>query len=118
MLAARNRVTSGSDYRRIVRGGTRIRCSGVTLHLLETAPLSPPRFGFIITKMIGKAHERNALRRKLKAVSARLIADGMCGFDVIVRPHQDVVAMDFSELFAAIVKPLTERGLISKVTQK
>ena len=114
MLSAQHRVTAGSDYRAIVREGTRLQSTGVTLHIVKTESSAPARFGFIVTKSVGKAHDRNTLRRRLKAVGARLIQSGLTGVDVVIRPREQTLTMPFSELVTTIVKPMTERGFLSE----
>ena len=49
--------------------------------------LVEPRFGFIVSKKVGTAVQRNLVRRRLKAICLEAIVDGgVRGVDVVVRP--------------------------------
>lgn len=99
-----------------MRAGTRINCSGLILHVLPTTNGAPARFGFILTKAVGKAHDRNTMRRRLKAIGARLIQSGLSGVDVVIRPREQSLTMTFSELVTTIVNSMTERGFLPEAT--
>lgn len=45
----------------------------------------PARVGFIVAKTVGKAVERNLVRRRLKAVSYTVIAQLPAGTEVVIR---------------------------------
>ena len=49
----------------------------------SVATLAPTRFGFVVSKAVGNAPTRNAVKRRLKAL-ARPLADSLQG-DVIFR---------------------------------
>ncbi|WP_414172869.1 ribonuclease P protein component [Clavibacter tessellarius] len=96
MLARRNRVTSGADYRTIVRRGRRAT-TGTAVVYATTAPVdSPTRFGFIVSKKVGNAVIRNTVRRRLKAVSAGLLPMVPTGSSVVIRvlPGMEQTAWD------------------------
>lgn len=60
--------------------------------------LTIPRFGFIITKKVGKAHERNLLRRRLKALVRDRVFSVEKGFDYILIPRPHTLSIPFAEL--------------------
>ena len=70
MLARPFRVTRGSDYRLVVRRGSRCGGAKVVTSMLTTGESRAARFGFIISKQVGTAVVRNTVRRRLKAVCA------------------------------------------------
>ena len=96
MLARRNRVTSGADYRTIVRRGRRASTGTAVVYALAGPPDSATRFGFIVSKKVGNAVTRNTVRRRLKAVSAGLLPGVPAGSSIVVRvlPGMEQTAWD------------------------
>jgi ribonuclease P protein component len=86
VLAKANRVTRGSDYRAIVRRGKKyVGSHTVTYIASDPARGEDVRFGFIVSKRVGKATRRNLVRRRLKAACYELIEATRPGSDVVVR---------------------------------
>ncbi|MBM7024850.1 ribonuclease P protein component [Clavibacter zhangzhiyongii] len=85
MLARRNRVTSGADYRTIVRRGRRSTTATAVVYALAGPADAPARFGFIVSKKVGNAVTRNLVRRRLKAVTAALLDGAPAGASVVIR---------------------------------
>lgn len=73
MLARPYRLTRGSDYRLVVRRGSRCGGARVITSVLATGENRAARFGFIISKQVGTAVVRNTVRRRLKAVCAEAL---------------------------------------------
>jgi ribonuclease P protein component len=52
---------------------------------LERAEADPVRFGFIVSRAVGGAVERNLMRRRMRSVGRQLVDSGARGMDVVVR---------------------------------
>jgi ribonuclease P protein component len=89
-------VTSGADYRTIVRRGHRASTGTAVVYALGGPADSPTRFGFIVSKKVGNAVTRNTVRRRLKAVSAGLLPGLPAGASIVVRvlPGMERTAWD------------------------
>lgn len=85
MLARENRIRSGADYRLTVRKGVRAYAPHTITYVLASPEGTPVRFGFIVSKAVGGAVVRNAVRRRLKAVSRELLPELMPGHEIVVR---------------------------------
>ena len=85
MLAKANRVTRPDDFRTIVRRGRRSSTALAVYYRVERDPADPARFGFIVSRAVGGAVERNLLRRRMRAVGRQLVDSGAQGMDVVVR---------------------------------
>lgn len=85
MLARANRVVRPEDFRTVVRRGRRSSSSLAVYYRLERTPTEPVRFGFIVSRGVGGAVERNLIRRRMRAVCRQLIDSGAVGSDVVVR---------------------------------
>jgi ribonuclease P protein component len=85
VLAKVNRVTRPDDFRLVVRRGRRTTTPFAVYYRLERATGDPARFGFIVSRAVGGAVERNLLRRRMRAVGRQLVDAGARGSDVVVR---------------------------------
>ncbi|HCS60710.1 MAG TPA: ribonuclease P protein component [Microbacterium sp.] len=98
MLARPHRLTRGTDYKLVVRRGTRCGGARVITSMLVTGEAREARFGFIISKQVGTAVIRNTVRRRLKAVCAAALADVPEGADIVIRALPASASASFSEL--------------------
>ena len=78
-------MTSGADYRTIVRRGRRASTGTAVVSALAGSDGSPTRFGFIVSKKVGNAVTRNLVRRRLKAVSAGMLPEVPMGTSIVIR---------------------------------
>jgi ribonuclease P protein component len=84
-LARANRVVRPEDFRTVVRRGRRIASPLAVYYRLERDAGDPARFGFIVSRAVGGAVERNLMRRRMRAVGRKLVDGGSRGADVVVR---------------------------------
>lgn len=85
MLARKNRVVSADDYRATVRSGRKSGSRFVTVYVRSPGSSSQSRFGFIVSKSIGNAVQRNLMRRRLKSVCAGILGTVPSGVDFVIR---------------------------------
>ncbi|BDZ45374.1 ribonuclease P protein component [Naasia aerilata] len=108
MLARAHRVVSGADYRRIVRKGRRVNGRTTIAYLDRVVPGDDARFGFIVSRAVGGAVERNRVRRRLKAVCFSLLPEAPSRA-VVLRALPAAACADWDELraevAAAVLRP-------------
>ncbi|MFB4349848.1 ribonuclease P protein component [Microbacterium sp. CR_7] len=112
MLARPFRLTRGSDYRLVVRRGSRCGGARVVTSMLTTGESRAARFGFIISKQVGTAVVRNTVRRRLKAVCAEALPRVPEGTDVVIRALPASASASYAELSADVNRCL---GRLSQV---
>ena len=118
MLSPQHRVVSGDDYRRIVRTGKRINSPTCVLHVKTTDIAHPARFGFIVTRAVGKAHTRNQIRRRYKALALELVRSGLRGTDIVIRIHPRSAVASFAELRTQFFAAVDKEQLITRFETK
>jgi ribonuclease P protein component len=76
------------------------------------------RVGLTAGKVVGKAHERNRIKRRMREVLRRHTPLLPAGCDLILHPRRSVLSIDFAKLEAEVVRILQQasaeaaRGLV------
>jgi ribonuclease P protein component len=102
-------LTRRSQFLRL-RKGARWATAAFVLEAMQrqqSCPVSTPRFGFTVTKRVGKAVERNRMKRRLKAaVRNAQMEHARRDFDYVVIARRPALQTDFAVLCADLVKAL------------
>jgi ribonuclease P protein component len=67
-----------------------------------------PRVGLTVGKVIGKAHERNRIKRRMREALRRHVDLLPAGCDLILHPRRIVLTAEFAKLEAEIVRILKQ----------
>ncbi|MEZ5189745.1 MAG: ribonuclease P protein component [Schumannella sp.] len=102
MLARANRVVRPEDFRTVVRRGRRSASPLAVYYRRARSEQDPVRFGFIVSRAVGGAVERNLVRRRLRAIGRELVDNGARGADVVVRALPGVAAAGWPALSADV----------------
>lgn len=78
----------------------------ITHAVLHVDEDRPARFGFIVSKAVGGAVTRNRVRRRLKAIVERHLAEGFGGADVVFRVLPPAAGASFTDLSAEVDRAL------------
>jgi len=74
----------------------------------DSRPPVLPRVGITAGKVLGKAHERNRIKRRMREVLRRHVDLLPEGADLILHPRRVVLTMEFTKLEAEVVRILTQ----------
>ena len=66
------------------------------------------RVGLTAGKVLGKAHDRNRIKRRMREVLRRHVDLLPAGFDLILHPRRSVLTLEFAKLEAEIVRILEQ----------
>ena len=66
------------------------------------------RVGLTAGKVLGKAHERNRIKRRMREAIRRHVELLPVGFDLIFHPRRTVLALEFAKLEAEVVRILEQ----------
>lgn len=69
------------------------------------------RFGFSVSKKVGKATVRNTVKRRLRAICRAHGPDWRRGFDVVLVARSAAATAEYAELEAAVCQLMARAGL-------
>jgi len=109
------RLRKHADYCQAYANGRKRHSAAMSWFLAPQSPIKAgseappaPRVGLTVGKVLGKAHQRNRIKRRMREVLRRHIDLMPQGFDLIFHPRRDVLTMEFEQLEAEIVRILKQ----------
>lgn len=86
MLARSQRITRGDEFRSVVRAGSRSAQPALVAHVvLDESTGGSTRVGFVVSKAVGPAVERNRVKRRLRHLMRDRLDLLPAGSRVVVR---------------------------------
>jgi ribonuclease P protein component len=111
MLPAPNRLRLNREFQRVYRHGRSWAHPLLALHVLQRP--SGKRAGISVSKKVGKAVQRNGVRRRLREVLRARLPHWKDGFDVILVARAPAAAAEFGALGGA-VEELARRARLAR----
>jgi ribonuclease P protein component len=107
------RLQRHADYQRAYAGGRKRQSASMSWFLAMQQPAYAsaalpvgPRVGLTAGKVLGKANERNRIKRRMREALRRYVDLLPQGFDLILHPRRIVLTLEFGKLEAEIVRIL------------
>jgi ribonuclease P protein component len=106
------RLRKHADYQRAYAAGRKRQSASFSWFMAAwpEAEAHPPRIGLTAGKVLGKAHERNRIKRRMREVLRRHVDLIPSGVDLIFHPRRSVLTIEFAKLEAEVVRILTQAG--------
>jgi ribonuclease P protein component len=102
MLATAQRLRRRGDFAAAVRGGRRAGRGVIVVHLMvprpDAAPTRGVRAGFVVSKAVGGAVDRNRVKRRLRHLVRSRLAGLPEGTDLVVRTQAGAAGRSSDEL--------------------
>jgi len=109
------RLRKHADYQRAYAASRKRQSSSMSWFLAPQQPAyvgapqpTGPRVGLTAGKVLGKAHERNRIKRRMKEALRRHLDLLPPSCDLILHPRRAVLTMDFKKLEAEVVRILQQ----------
>ena len=107
---ADHRLRRHADYQRVYREGRKNFSQSMSYFFaLRAAPpsLHGPRVGLTAGKVLGKAVERNRIKRRLRDIVRRHVAIVNADVDIVLHPRRSVLTIEFAKLESEVVRIFT-----------
>ena len=105
------RLRKHSDYQRAYANSRKRQSTSMSwfLAMQDPSDKSPSsRIGITAGKVLGKAHDRNRVKRRMREALRRHSDLFPAGCDLILHPRRSVLTIDFGKLEAEIVRILEQ----------
>ena len=109
------RLRKHADYQAAYAASRKHQSSSMSWFLaprplpVDTATaITGPRVGLTAGKVLGKAHERNRIKRRMREVLRRHVDLLPANADLILHPRRVVLTLNFAKLEAEIVRILSQ----------
>jgi ribonuclease P protein component len=104
-----SRLRKHADYQRVYKATRKQFAASMTWFMAERAETadaatSGPRVGLTAGKVLGKAHERNRIKRRMREAVRHHMHALPDGVDLILHPRRSVMTMDFAKLESEILR--------------
>jgi ribonuclease P protein component len=103
------RLTDSPEFERVYRQGTAYRGSLISVHAFPNE-LGTPRLGLSISRKVGNAVTRNAVRRRLREVFYSCVSGLSGNLDLVVSARPAAAEATFEELREEFSKSLGRVG--------
>jgi ribonuclease P protein component len=103
------RLRKHAEYQRVYREGRKHFSSSMSYFfaLRAASPLQGPRVGLTAGKVLGKAVERNRIKRRLREIVRRRATLVTGDVDIVLHPRRAVLTIEFARLDSEIVRIFT-----------
>jgi ribonuclease P protein component len=115
------RLSRHADYQRAYAASRKRQSTSMSWFLApQTAivaafdPPIGPRVGLTAGKVLGKAHERNRIKRRMREALRRHVDLLPQGCDLILHPRRTVLTLEFAKLEAEVVRILHQANVEAK----
>jgi ribonuclease P protein component len=113
------RLRKHADYQRAYAAGRKRQSASMSWFLAPQPSHGPgadalagsPRAGLTAGKVLGKAHERNRIKRRMREALRRHVELLPAGCDLIFHPRRTVLTMNFTKLEAEVVRILEQANV-------
>jgi ribonuclease P protein component len=96
------RLKHAAEFRKVYEGGAKRISRFFVLFALRNG-LRHSRFGLTTPRKLGKAHDRNRIKRRIREVLRTTLPLIPKGFDFVLNPRRSAIDCDFRELRDEIV---------------
>jgi len=103
-----NRLCKHADYQRVYEAGRKRRSASMSWFLAPQPEANVPRVGLTAGKVLGKSHERNRIKRRMREILRKHLDLLPVGCDLILHPQRIVLSMEFTKLEAEVVRILQQ----------
>ena len=113
MLKSVNRLKKRKEFAYLYNNGIAKHTSHLTMVYLSTKKRAT-KIGFSISKKIGKAHTRNFVKRRLRAIVREIVPSLPDEYNIVFIAKSGVESLDFAKLKAEILSLVEKSGLLTK----
>jgi len=105
------RLQDSTDFQRVRRNGKFYASPIMVLAFLRNG-LAYSRFGFVVSKRLGKAVQRNKIKRRIREAARLRLSQVKPGFDLVFIARQPMSQASYPEVEQFLERSLKESDLL------
>jgi ribonuclease P protein component len=105
------RLRRNSDFQQVRQNGKFYASPLMVLAFLRNE-LNHSRFGFVVNKRLGKAVQRNKIKRRMREATRLRIPQIQPGFDLVFIARQPICQASYAEIEQSLERLLKKSGLL------
>ena len=112
------RILKNHEYRKLYKLGKRLNLPALTLiyRFYDSAQdPKPPRLGLSVSRKVGKAHERNLIKRRLREIFRLHQFEILENAEMVMIPRKELLDFEYFDLELAILKLFSRAKLLKEV---
>lgn len=110
MLNKTNRLTKRKEFNYVYKNGKKFFNNYLNLVIITTK-LPNPRFGFVVSKKVGKAHIRNKVKRRISEIIRLNVANIDTKYNYIFVAKPTIVDLNYKQLETEVLS-LLQKGSV------
>ena len=110
MLNKQNRLKKRKEFAYIYRKGDAYHTKFLTL-IVTPSYMQTSRFGFSVSKKVGKAYTRNLIKRRLTEIVKTIVFKVAPKYNYVVVAKVGVADISYNELQKEVMQVFTKSGL-------
>lgn len=114
MLKAKYRLRAREDFKEVYDCRSSIANRYLVAYVRFRQDNEPARFGFSVSRKIGKAHVRNLCKRRLSEITRLHLEHMKDGVDVVIIVRKPMVGLDYCAIERAYLQLLERCGVFDK----
>jgi len=103
-----HRLRKHADYQRVYREGRKQFSTSMSyfyaLRGADSSAPAGPRVGLTVGKVLGKAVDRNRIKRRLRDIVRRRVATVTADVDIVLHPRRSVLTVEFAKLESEVAR--------------
>ena len=116
MLNSENRLRKRKEFAYLYNNGTAKHTNHLTLVYIPTKHRKL-KIGFSVAKKIGKAHDRNFVKRRLRAIVRDIVPNLPDNYNVVIIAKAGIKDLSFAELKSQTNQLFAKSGLLNNVVK-
>ena len=112
MFARHLRLTRPNDFETARRNGRHWRNRLLTLNMLPN-DLPHSRFGFVVSRRVGKAVMRNRTKRRIRSATHEWLPQLLPGYDLVIVAHPPASDASYAELTEGLGSLFERAGMLA-----
>jgi len=115
MLPSAQRLTARRDFSAIYRKRQSVAGDFLVLYRRHREPTeSEIRFGFVVSRKVGKSHDRNRIKRRLRAIARSVAPRCISGHDIMIVAKPGASNCSYADLVSTFESLLAQSGLLAE----